>query len=262
MSGQIVAVHAPVHGLFRLARGPEDPFSPPDWERALDDGTFGNRFDDPSGDKRPTSRRFRAIYCATQRVATFGETIARFRPSLSLIEQLATIDDDEPLPEALAGAVDADDIHRGVIPADWRMRRRVGRTVLDAELTFVDLSHAETMQFLRNELASIAIDLDVEDIDLSSLTSQQRRLTQNVARYIYDLKDEAGQAMHSGIRYPSRLNPEWECWALFDDRILHQPGWPGFPTSIFPDDPDLVEAARLFGLTIEVFPGQDHFIRQ
>jgi hypothetical protein len=37
--------------LFRLGRKP-DPWSPPDWSRALPNGTFGNRFDDPQGNYR------------------------------------------------------------------------------------------------------------------------------------------------------------------------------------------------------------------
>jgi hypothetical protein len=261
MPGRLIAVHPPSSGIYRLARGPADPFSPPDWQFALEDGTFGNRFDDPAGRDHARDSAFRTIYRATQRIATFGETIARFRPSLELISQLEAIDDEEPVDQALSGAIDPDDPHRGLIPADWRMRRRVGHTHLDPELSFVDLAHAETMQYLRTALAPFATRLGIGDIDLSSLTSQQRRLTQQCARLIHDMPDEQGEFRFAGIRYPSRLNPDWECWAIFDDRIRHASGWPGFPTSIFPDDKDLMAAAKLFGLTIEVFSGQDHYIR-
>lgn len=209
----------------------------------------------------PTETRFRVIYCATQRIATFGETVARFRPSLDLLSQLEIIDDEESVSEALSGAVDPEDPHRGLILADWRMRRRIGHTVLDPGLSFVDIAHAETMQYLRTVLAPLATQLHVGDIDLSSLTSQQRRLTQCCARYIYDLMDDSGIPQFAGIRYPSRLNGEWECWAVFDDRIQHMPGWPGFPANFFADDEDLVAVAKLFHLTIEVFSGQDHYIR-
>ena len=37
--------------LFRLGRLP-DAWAWPDWAYAGEDGTFGNRFDDPVGDKR------------------------------------------------------------------------------------------------------------------------------------------------------------------------------------------------------------------
>ena len=81
--------------LFRLGRKP-DPWSPPDWSRALPNGTFGNRFDDPQGN-------YRVLYAATQRVSCFIETLARFRPDLSLIAELQEIageDDYVPLGRA------------------------------------------------------------------------------------------------------------------------------------------------------------------
>lgn len=243
-------------------RAPVEPFSPPDWEWAAPDGTFGNRFDDPSAeDGRPAEERFRIIYCATQRAATFGETLARFRVSLPLLSALEAIDDDEPIAQSLRGVVDPDDPRHGLLPADWRMRRRIGHTVLDPSLRFVDLSHPETMQSLRTALSPLAERLGIIDVDLSSVTSPQRRFTQGIARYVHEQVGEVGQPRFAGIRYPSRLNPEWECWAVFDDRIRHMPGWPNIPTSFFPDDPDLQAVARLFGLTIEIFPGQEHFIR-
>jgi hypothetical protein len=150
----LVTVPPPPGGVYRLARGPADPFSAPDWDLAHDDGTFGNRFDDPSAEAGiPPESRFRVIYCATQRIATFGETMARFRPSISLLTELGAISDDEPLEQALAGVVDSDDLHRGLIPADWRRRRRVGHTIFDSSLRFVDLAAVATMQHLRPVLA-------------------------------------------------------------------------------------------------------------
>jgi len=47
-------------------------------------GTFGNRFDDPQDN-------YRVLYAATQRVSCFVETLARFRPDLSLITELQAI---------------------------------------------------------------------------------------------------------------------------------------------------------------------------
>lgn len=73
----------PTAPLFRLGRKP-DPWNPPDWSRALSDGTFGNRFDDPQGN-------YRVLYAATQRVSCFVETLARFRLDFSLIAELQAI---------------------------------------------------------------------------------------------------------------------------------------------------------------------------
>jgi len=130
MASQLVVIPPPAEGLYRLRRGPAEPFAPSDWERAHDDGTFGNRFDDPSADEEtPPESQFRTVYCATQRVATFGETVARFRPSPTLLANLEAVDDDESIEESLASAVDPQDVRRGLIPADWRLRRRVDHTV-------------------------------------------------------------------------------------------------------------------------------------
>lgn len=251
MVSQLVAVPPPDTPVYRVARG-ADPFAPPPWEYADDDGTFGNRFDDPGALVGiPESERFRTIYCATQRAAAFGETIARMRPSLELIAQLAAVDDvvdDEPLVETLRGVVDPEDPRRGLVPSDWRLRRRVGVTHLDPSLRFVDLAAPQTMTHLRTALAKRAAELGIDDIDLSTITSRQRRFSQDCARYIYEQVDEAGNPLYAGIRYPSRLNPDWECWAIFDTRMVHHP----CPTeTIHPDDTGLVEAAELLGLTIE-----------
>jgi hypothetical protein len=259
-SASLSVVPPPAEGVYRIARGPAEPFTPPDWDHAQDDGTFSNRFDDPTATiGRPPAERFRTIYCATQRVAAFAETLAHFRPSIPLLAQLAAVEDDESLEDALAGAIDPNDPARGVIPADWRLRRRIGRTVLDPNLRFVDVAAPASVQHLRQALSPLAAELHLADIDLSSLTSQQRRFTQTCARYIYDQTDEHGHPRFAGIRYPSRFSDRWECWAVFDDRLRHVPGYPALTESIFADDPGLMRVASMFGLAIEILSG--HYIR-
>jgi len=116
-----------------VARG-LDPFEPPDWSYAGDDGTFGNRFDDPgAGHGIPEAERFRVIYCAASRATAFGETIARYRPDLELLAKLEEIADDEPISPELRG---------GVVPEEWRLSRRLGATQLDESLRFVDVDAA------------------------------------------------------------------------------------------------------------------------
>lgn len=53
--------------VYRVGRG-FDAFAPPDWTYALEDGTFGNRFDAPSAERDvPERERYRVVYCATER---------------------------------------------------------------------------------------------------------------------------------------------------------------------------------------------------
>jgi hypothetical protein len=204
-----------------------------------EDGTFGNRFDDPGALRGiPQEERFRTVYCATRSVAAFGETISRFRPSLKLLAQLESIDDAEPW----------DSKTLGVIPSEWRLSRHLGISHIDYSALFVDLDAAESAQFLRESLASVAVELGYSDVDLGVLRGQNRRLTQEAARCIYELPETPERPALAGIRYVSRLNSDWECWAVFHDRFYHSEE----PTrSILPDDPGLLEAAELFGLRIE-----------
>ncbi len=122
-----------------------DAFAPPGWTYALPDGTFGNRFDDPSAERDvPEEERYRVVYCATGRAGAFGETVARFRPSLELLAGLKQVEDEEPLDPELEG---------GIIPEEWRLSPRLGSTRLAPGLPFADLAAPETMRVLREELA-------------------------------------------------------------------------------------------------------------
>lgn len=67
--------------VYRLGRRP-DPWAWPDWRYAGPDGTFGNRFDDPQG-------IYRVLYASTQRLATFRECLAPFRPDPAVITEYA-----------------------------------------------------------------------------------------------------------------------------------------------------------------------------
>jgi hypothetical protein len=241
---ELAHVHPPDTFVYRVARGP-NPFAPPYWELASEeDGTFGNRFDDPGALPDPSGRRsvipsearFRVVYCSTQRAGAFGETLARFRPSLATLAMANAIQDDEPPDPSLQG---------NSIPADWRFNRRIGWMLLDPSLEFVDFNHASTMTHLRTKLALLLDSLGLDDLDLSAITSQNRRLTQEAARYVYELVDENGNPAFAGIRYISRLHEWWECWAIFHDRLQHRSQSAG---TILPDDPGLIEAALALGI--------------
>jgi hypothetical protein len=225
--------------VFRVARG-FDVFAPPDWAWAKEDGTFTNRFDDPGAYRGiPEEERFRVIYCATQPAGAFGETIAPFRKSLSTLAALREVSDDEPLDPDLEG---------GIVLEDWRLARRLGATRLDDDLLFADFTAAQTLTILREELAPWLVRFGLEDFDLSIITSQQRRVTQEAARYVYELAG-SGFTVFAGIRYMSRLNRDWELRAIFHDRMIHAPE--EISETIRDDTPGLIEAAIDLGLEIE-----------
>ena len=67
---------APGH---RLPAGTQpDPWEWPNWTQAREDGTFGNRYDDPDG-------QYRVLYASTERRTAFRECLAQFRPDLAVL---------------------------------------------------------------------------------------------------------------------------------------------------------------------------------
>jgi hypothetical protein len=253
-------VETPASGIYRLARRTVGPFDPADWSKATGRGGFSSRFDDPRTDL-DENLRFRVIYCATDRRGALGETLAGFRPPMRLTSKLETIIDDEPMEDSYSHATDPDDHSRGLVEAEWRLQRALGHTVLEPELQFVDMGSARTLQQLRASVGVWTPDPDAQDVDQSLVMGPSRRITQRIARYIYEQQNEFGIPRFAGIRYISRLDQNWECWAIFADRIRHVPGMPGVPETIFPDDPDLLEVASIFRLTIETIEGYSHFYR-
>jgi hypothetical protein len=122
--------------VFRLGRRPA-PWAWPDWAYAEADGTFGNRFDDPQG-------IYRVLYASTQRLATFVECLAYFRPDPELMAELAEITDDE--------GDDTQPPEPGLVPREWIERRCVGVARLVGD--YVDIGHHETLAELRTALAA------------------------------------------------------------------------------------------------------------
>jgi RES domain len=72
--------------IYRLGREP-DPWEWADWTNTREDGTFGNRYDDPDG-------QYRVLYASTERQTTLCECLARFRPDLAVAAAQIEEDDD------------------------------------------------------------------------------------------------------------------------------------------------------------------------
>lgn len=256
MPATLALIQPPAGGMYRISRAPGDPFDLPDWDRAGDDGTFGNRFDDPGAVLGiPRQERYRVVYCATQREAAFGEVTARFRLDPRLIQGLAGItDDDEPIEDTLNGIVDPLHHDHGLLGYDWLQRRRLGHTMIESDTLFVDIAHANSLAHLNVVLAPLFDSLDIREFDMSSVTGPSRRLTQIASRYLF-------RQGFAGVRYTSRLGRNWDCWALFENRYRHRMGFPSPGSTISPDDADLAAVAKRFGLSIELMRGQRHYLR-
>jgi hypothetical protein len=93
----------PPKSIYRVGRG-ADAWQAPDWSWASLDGTFGNRFDDPES-------LYRVLYASSQEVSCFIETLARFRPDLTLLAELAEIEGEDDFSPS------------GEVPSDWIANR-------------------------------------------------------------------------------------------------------------------------------------------
>ena len=148
---------SPPEAIFRIARKP-DPWEAPDWSRANPDGTFGNRFDDPEG-------YYRVLYASSQKLSCFLETLARYRPDLSLLAELRGIEGED------------DFVPLGTVPSEWRDERLLGTAAVEGD--YADIFAAEWIAFLRPRLAGECFRLGLSDLDAPVLQSHApRRLTQ------------------------------------------------------------------------------------
>ncbi len=226
MSNRLTSVEAD-GPIYRLGRDP-DPWAWPDWSYAGPDGTFGNRWDDPYGS-------YRVLYASSQRVGTFVETLARFRPDLEVVAALSEIDGEE-------------DEAAGVVPRRWLRGRRLGEAT--ALGRFVDVGDAASLTTLRSGLAARAIHYDLAEIDAATIRLEApRSFTQEVSRFVYEWRDEGGA--FAGVRYRSRLGDEFVNWAIFEPSPEGEsPLTKTSSSEIEPEDPDLAEALRLLGLAL------------
>ncbi len=215
----------PAGPLFRLGRD-RDAWAVPDWAYAKEDGTFGNRFDDPMG-------VYRVLYASSQRLGCFIETLARFRVDVSFVADLALMENGE------------DDFTAfGTVRRAWIKGRCIGTANVEGE--YADLYALGWVSHLRTAPAGIAVKLGMKDFDLSSLEpAEPRVLTQQAGRIAFELG-------YAGVFYHSRYGHSIENWAIFEDWTMpdrfpiHQPN----SRKVAEDDPDLLEALRILGLVI------------
>jgi RES domain len=205
--------------IYRIARKP-DPWAPFDWAWASpQDGTFGNRFDDPHG-------RYRVLYASSQKLGCFVETLARFRVDLKLAAELAAIQGDD------------DFYPLGEVPLEWFSVRTIGVGQLNG--TFAEVCSAEWISRLQTKMAPYLASSGLKDFDASIIqSSSQREVTQMVSRFVY----ESGA---DGISYPSKYGHDLKNGAIFEPfKIQIQD-----PEPLTTDDPDLLKCLALLHLKL------------
>lgn len=219
-------VKAPQEGLWRVARG-DNPLVFPSFVRGQP-SSGANRFD-------LEGINAGVLYFGSNLEACFGETLARFRPS---VEILSLVKDEW----SELGFMDI-----GAVAREWRMRRSVVHVRVPSDAVFLDVESVVTHQFLRRELALGLSALGLNDLDVAAVRGPDRRVTRLIANWAY-LANNSGEAIYAGIRYESRIRTGWECWALFDDEDLQLEVIETVP--ITTDMPALRQVAELFELNV------------
>jgi len=181
----------------------------------------GNRYDVPGGS---------VLYAATSVRACYGETLARYRPTPKMRELLK---DEEHFMVC------------GGVPQDWRLRRAIGTVSTSEALPFIDVDAPETHAYLSDVMAPQLVALGYEEnLDISHIRNSDRALSRAIALVAYNAVGDEGYFTYSGIRYSSRVNDQWECWAIFD-------GTDAYLTSQRPielNDPDFQCVTEMWGL--------------
>lgn len=214
----IKTVPAPSQGIWRIGRGP-DPlqFRPP----------AENRFDSITG-------TYSVLYFATELEGCYGETLARFRPDPK-IEQLISREWDELGFMAV-----------GSVPADWRVQRQAVKVKFPRGSRFLDIEAMPTREVLRTELADLLALHGHNDFDVALARGPHRAITRAASEWSHWQTDENGIPRYAGIRYLSRLNSDWECWAVFD----RTPITPVATKPVFAADEPLKTIAKTYKLRV------------
>lgn len=183
------------------------------------DGTFGNRFDD-------LEATYRVLYASSRRFGCYLETLARFRPDLSLVAALDQILGEDDFPPL------------GHVPPEWAETRVVGSAFLFG--AYADVYSSDWIGILRKDLAGSWIALGLPELDAGALQRPTSRpLTQRVSRVVFNTGFD-------GIRYRSRFGHDVRNWASFEPfKIDVQQA-----TAIDPEDLDLQAALAIHGLLL------------
>lgn len=152
-----------------------------------------HRFDDPR-------RRFRTLYAAKDPYTCLREILWPFRPNLRAHQEFA---------EKIRGSRQA---LAGLVERSYLQERALAQGVLEvASGEIIDLSSMLVRAELERRHAAELRKLGLDYLDLSALRSRSRKLTQFLARALYD----QGAA---GVLYKSNWDDDGICVALFESR--------------------------------------------
>lgn len=203
-------VRPPASGLWRVGRAGKILDTRQPQPMPADQPGAGNRFDSLAGN-------YATVYCATTREGCYAEVLARFRP-------------DPKLADLVRGEWDGKGWMRvGNVPRSWRESRRAGKVIIDPEAPpFLDVESGDSRAFLEQQLRIPLTYFGVAHLDVPVVRGEDRRVTRLISQWAWAARADDGAPAYGGIRYLSKLDTEFELWAVFDDvesRLVeqHQP---------------------------------------
>jgi hypothetical protein len=111
---------------------------------------------------------------------------------------------------------------------------------------FLNVESLQTRQLIAKRLSPVLASYGASDLDVSVIRSGDRRITKAISLWAWAQMNDHGTARYGGMRYVSRLNSDWECWAVFDrvatDELERR--------SIQREMPELQEVAEALSLTV------------
>lgn len=188
---------APSDGVWRIGQGRGRfvgrPADPDDLLRC----DAGNRFD-------TSCPQCGVLYFGSSLEASFGEVLADFRPKMHDHALL----DEYGLSQGRFVAQEID--------SEWRERRVARRVTIQHARPFVDIDDVGTRDYIGRRIAQRLSALGVDHLDVPEAYGRNRCVTRAIATWVHDAR-EGDESAFAGIRYGSKLETGWECWAVFTD---------------------------------------------
>jgi hypothetical protein len=123
----------------------------------------------------------------------------------------------------------------------WREKHVLAPARIDAAGEFLDLDDVTVIQHLESELAGLLAEKSIDHLDVSTVRSRDRDVTQHISRTLYD--EGAG-----GLRFRSNCDDK-PCFVLFEHRASLTED--GDPEPCTDDLPELLQVCSDYGLVAE-----------
>ncbi len=234
-------VPPPADGFWR-ATSWHEPFDPPPPPRPVGDDDeedeHAGRWDDAVG-------VFRTLYCASPPEGAIGEKLGDFALNPAAAVRIEAFLEDKPDEEfaadQLLSPLDADDIDA----LDWTL----ARAGAEPSAQFLDVNHWRTHVETARSAVELLLRFGLRALDRRAILDERRNFTRRLAGLWRSAAfGPAGEPRVHGLRYRSRLPPEWICWALWDPLPLDLSHFTSERVTI--DHPALRAAARKLGVQL------------